>query len=97
MDAVQIVVLDEITIVMILVDGGLGAILGIEQTNELGSIAVFFKKVKKLLAITVTREILGTSANVSQFSGRHFKPAVASVRVKRKRVVHRENSMVEDL
>ena len=97
MDAVQLVVLNEVTIVMILIDGGLGAILGIEQTNELRRITIFLKEVKKLLAITVTRKIIGTSANVSQFAGRHFKPAVASVRVKREGVFHRENSMVEDL
>lgn len=96
-DAVQIVILNKVAIVILLVDGGLFAILSLEQGNELRRIAVFLKKVAVALAIAVTGEVLRSGVQISQIAIRDFQPTVTSVRVKREGVVHRASSMVDGL
>ena len=82
---------------MLFINGGVGAILRLEQGNELRRITVFFKKVAIALAIAVSREVLRSGVKISQIAVRDFQPTVAGVGVKREGVVHREKSMVEDL
>jgi len=73
-DAVQIVVLNKVTIVILLFNGGLFTILSFEQGNELRRIAVFLKKVAVALAIAVTREVLRKVENKVARDGYHSHP-----------------------
>ena len=80
---------------MLLVNDGIGAILGLVEGDELGSIAIFLKEVTATLAIAVAREVLGSRVKISQIEVRDFKPAVTRVRVKREGVVHVQYSSEE--